>query len=135
MTAAPPKTGGILETSLYVRDVAISARFYQKIFGFRVISDFGGRGCAMQAGDRQVLLLFRKGGSRDHATPHDGDGELHVAFAIPAAELDAWEAWLAENGIPLEEKHAWERGGYSLYFRDPDRHLVEVATPGVWSIY
>ena len=45
-----PKTDGILESSLYVADVARSAQFYEKIFGFRVISDFGGRGCAMQAG-------------------------------------------------------------------------------------
>jgi catechol 2,3-dioxygenase-like lactoylglutathione lyase family enzyme len=81
------------------------------------------------------LLLFRKGGSRETETPHDGDGELHLAFAISAAELAGWEAWLAENEIALEEKHTWERGGQSLYFRDPDRHLLEVATPGVWTIY
>jgi catechol 2,3-dioxygenase-like lactoylglutathione lyase family enzyme len=130
-----PNTEGILETSLYVTDVARSARFYEKIFGFRVIRDFGGRGCAMQAGNRQVLLLFKKGGSRATPTPHDGDGELHLAFAISAAELASWEAWLAENGIAVEEKHTWELGGQSLYFRDPDRHLIELATPGVWSIY
>lgn len=130
-----PNTEGILESSLYVTDVARSARFYEKLFGFRVISDFGERGCAMKAGSRQVLLLFEKGGSRTGPTPHDGDGELHIAFAIPAAELANWEAWLAENGIAVEEKHAWESGGHSLYFRDLDRHLIEVATPGVWSIY
>ena len=130
-----PNTEGILETSLYVTDVARSARFYEKIFGFRVISDFGERGCAMGAGNRQVLLIFRKGGSLTIQSPHNGDGELHLAFAIPAAELVRWEAWLAENGIVLEEKRLWELGGQSLYFRDPDRHLIEVATPGVWSIY
>ncbi len=130
-----PKTEGILESSLYVDDVAGSARFYEKIFGFRVISDFGERGCAMQAGNRQVLLLFKKGGSREMQSPHDGDGELHLAFAIPAAELANWELWLAKNEIAVEEKCAWEMGGQSLYFRDPDRHLIEVATPGVWSIY
>jgi hypothetical protein len=48
-----PKTEGILESSLYVSDVARSVQFYEKIFGFRVISDFGPRGCAMQAGARQ----------------------------------------------------------------------------------
>ena len=130
-----PKTEGVLESSLYVDDVAGSAEFYEKIFGFRVISDFGERGCAMQAGTRQVLLLFKKGGSRAMQSPHYGDGELHLAFAIPAGELASWEAWLAQNGIAVEEKCTWERGGQSLYFRDPDRHLIEVATPGVWSIY
>ena len=130
-----PKTEGILESSLYVDDVAGSAQFYEKIFGFRVISDFGGRGYAMQAGSRQVLLLFKKGGSRTIQSPHNGDGELHLAFAISASELANWEAWLAQNEIAVEEKRTWERGGQSLYFRDPDRHLIEVATPGVWSIY
>jgi catechol 2,3-dioxygenase-like lactoylglutathione lyase family enzyme len=130
-----PMTEGILESSLYVSDVPRSAQFYKKIFGFRVISDFGGRGCAMEAGIRQVLLLFRKGGSRTIQSPHDGDGELHLAFAIRAEELAGWEAWLAENGIAVEEKRTWELGGQSVYFRDPDRHLIEIATPGVWSIY
>jgi catechol 2,3-dioxygenase-like lactoylglutathione lyase family enzyme len=130
-----PNAEGILESSLYVTDVARSARFYEKIFGFHVISDFGERGCAMKARNRQVLLLFKKGGSRDMLAPHDGDGELHIAFAITAAELASWEVWLEENGIAVEEKRSWELGGHSLYFRDPDRHLIEVVTPGVWSIY
>jgi catechol 2,3-dioxygenase-like lactoylglutathione lyase family enzyme len=131
----PPRTEGLLESSLYVDNVAGSAQFYEKIFGFRVICDFGERGCAMRAGNHQVLLLFKKGASRGIPSPHDGDGELHLAFAISAAELASWEAWLAENGLTVEEKRTWELGGQSLYFRDPDRHLIEVATPGVWSIY
>jgi catechol 2,3-dioxygenase-like lactoylglutathione lyase family enzyme len=131
----PPQTDGILESSLYVADVARSAQFYERIFGFRVISDFGGRGCAIQAGNRQVLLLFKKRGSIAIQSPHDGDGELHLAFAIRAEDLARWEAWLAENEISVEEKRKWDLGGCSIYFRDPDRHLIEIATPGVWSIY
>jgi catechol 2,3-dioxygenase-like lactoylglutathione lyase family enzyme len=130
-----PKTQGILESSLYVDDVTQSARFYEKIFGFRVISDFGQRGCALEVGIRQVLLLFKKGGSQATPTPHNGAGELHVAFAILPEELTSWENWLEENEIAVEEKRSWELGGQSIYFRDPDRHLIEVATPGVWSIY
>ena len=86
-----PKTEGILESSLYVSDVARSAQFYKKIFGSPAISDFGERGCAMGAGHRQVLL-FKKGGSRAMRSPHDGDGQLHLAFAIRADELAGWEA-------------------------------------------
>ncbi len=131
----PPKSDGILESALYVNDVTASAKFYEKIFGFPLMVDFGPRGCALKAGERQVLLLFKKGASVATSSPHDGDGELHAAFAIPASELDAWEAWLAENGISVEEKTTWARGGQSLYFRDPDRHLLEIATPGVWPVY
>src|SRR5579864_647003 len=130
-----PHTEGLLESSLYVDDPGRSVKFYEKIFGFRLIANFGERGCAMQAGDRQVLLLFKKGASRAITSPHDGDGELHIAFAIPASELAAWESWLAKQGIAVEEKRSWELGGWSLYFRDPDRHLLELATPGVWSVY
>jgi catechol 2,3-dioxygenase-like lactoylglutathione lyase family enzyme len=118
-----------------VSDVPRAAHFYKETLGFRVISEFGERGCAMQAGMRQVLLLFKKGASREMQTPHDGDGELHVAFAIPTDELSNWESWLQTRGIPVEEKRRWDLGGWSLYFRDPDRHLIELATPGVWSVY
>jgi catechol 2,3-dioxygenase-like lactoylglutathione lyase family enzyme len=130
-----PKTEGILESSLYVSDVARSVRFYRETFGFGVMTEFGERGCAMNAGARQVLLLFKKGASRAIQSPHDGHGELHLAFAIPSAELTNWEAWLAEKGIAIEEKKKWELGGWSLYFRDPDRHLLELATPGTWPVY
>jgi catechol 2,3-dioxygenase-like lactoylglutathione lyase family enzyme len=86
-----------------------------------------------------VLLLFARGGS---ATPsetpqgtipaHDGRGTLHLAFAIPKGELDAWDAHLAAEGVDVESRITWPRGGTSLYFRDPDGHSVEVATPGLW---
>jgi catechol 2,3-dioxygenase-like lactoylglutathione lyase family enzyme len=130
-----PKTNGILETALYVDDPERSANWYQDIFGFTKIADFGARGCAMQAGQPQVLLLFKKGASLNHTAPHDGEGQLHVAFAVSAAELQRWEEWLSEKGIPIEDPTTWPLGGKSLYFRDPDGHLLEVVSPGVWSVY
>ena len=130
-----PKIDGILESSLYVSDVPRSIRFYEETFGFSVVSEFGERGCAMHAGIRQVLLLFKKGASRAITSPHDGDGELHIAFAIPSGELTNWESWLQTRRIEVEEKRKWDLGGWSLYFRDPDRHLIELATPGTWSVY
>jgi catechol 2,3-dioxygenase-like lactoylglutathione lyase family enzyme len=130
-----PKTNGIVESSLYVDDLARSVRFYEDIFGFSVIKDFSVRGSALKAGEHQVLLLFKKGASRAISSPHDGDGELHIAFAISSPALPEWESWLREKGIDIEEKTKWEGGGESLYFRDPDRHLLEVVTPGTWSNY
>lgn len=130
-----PKLDGILETALYVDDLQRSIRFYQVIFGFEVI-DSGERLCALGVAERQVLLLCKKGASSNLVPGgHDGDGQLHLAFAISTAELATWEAWLNQQNVVIEEKRAWERGGCSLYFRDPDRHLIELATPGVWSNY
>jgi catechol 2,3-dioxygenase-like lactoylglutathione lyase family enzyme len=130
-----PGTNGILETCLYVEDVRRSVDFYEQIFGFPKVGDLGQSGCAMRAGAQQLLLLFRKGASRGMKSQHDGNGELHLAFAIADSEYVAWKSWLEENSIAIEEETTWERGGRSIYFRDPDRHLIEVATPGTWPVY
>jgi catechol 2,3-dioxygenase-like lactoylglutathione lyase family enzyme len=135
VTAGIPKLNGILETSLYVEDLQRSVAFYQSLFGFDVILSIE-RLCALSIEGRQVLLLFRKGASADlPVSAHDGSGQSHLAFAISATTLATWEAWLSERGIVIEEDRTWDKGGRSLYFRDPDGHLLELATPGVWSIY
>ena len=66
---------------------------------------------------------------------HDGAGPLHIAFAIGKDELAEWEQHLAARGVAIEGTTAWSRGGRSIYFRNPDGHLLELATPGLWSVY
>ncbi|MFL4996127.1 MAG: VOC family protein, partial [Microvirga sp.] len=46
-----------------------------------------------------------------------------------------WEERLSEHGVAIEGRTNWSRGGHSIYFRDPDGHLVELATPGLWATY
>ncbi|HYJ33602.1 MAG TPA: VOC family protein [Candidatus Binatia bacterium] len=135
MSGPAPHVDRILETALYVEDPDRSARFYQELFGFEAVYA-GPRLTALAVPGHQILLLFKKGASSGLSKiPHDGSGELHVAFAIAAPSLEAWEARLHEKKIPIVEKTEWERGGTSLYFRDPDGHLIELATPGLWTNY
>jgi catechol 2,3-dioxygenase-like lactoylglutathione lyase family enzyme len=130
-----PQLDGVLETALYVEDLERSRHFYQTLFGFEVV-DSGERLYALKIAPRQILLLFKKKASLQlPLTAHDGNGQLHLAFAIPLAGLAAWEACLKQQGITVIERKEWDRGGISLYFRDPDGHLLELATPGVWTIY
>jgi catechol 2,3-dioxygenase-like lactoylglutathione lyase family enzyme len=37
--------------------------------------------------------------------------------------------------VEIEGRVNWQLGGESIYFRDPDRHLGELATRGTWPIY
>jgi len=66
---------------------------------------------------------------------HDAGGPGHLAFAIDAADIPEWETRLAELGVAIESRVTWERGGFSLYFRDPDNRSVELASPGIWPNY
>ena len=126
---------GILETSLYVADISRSERFYESVLGLETI-EAGERLRAMKIGDRQILLLCKKGASAGlNPGAHDGAGRLHLALAIGKSDLPGWKVRLGDFGVEIEEEHEWELGGHSLYFRDPDGHLIELATPGVWTIY
>jgi len=133
-----PRVTGVGETALYVADLDRSTRFYQQLFAFtKIASD--DRFCALRVNDQQVFLLFKRGGTLKPIQipggtipPHDGQGQLHMAFTIPATEWSEWEDQLRAQGVAIESTVEWGHGARSLYFRDPDAHLIELTTPGVW---
>jgi catechol 2,3-dioxygenase-like lactoylglutathione lyase family enzyme len=136
-----PKLDGILETAIHTEDITRSRAFYEGVVGLEsMYSD--DRLTAYAVAGRDVLLVFRKGATGQTVTlpngtipGHGGSGALHVAFAISEDELDRWEVHLASRSVAIEGRNEWSRGGRSIYFRDPDGHLLELATPGLWPIY
>ena len=136
-----PKLERVLETVLYVKDLERAAAFYEEFMELPVLfSDQRMR--AFDVGGNGTLLLFVTGQSlRPVETPmgtippHDGEGPAHIAFSIAKAELPVWEKHLEKGGITIESRMEWPRGGISIYFRDPDGHLLELATPGLWKGY
>jgi catechol 2,3-dioxygenase-like lactoylglutathione lyase family enzyme len=131
----------IVETALDCDDLARSAAFYRTLFGAEPMLT-SERLVAIDAGEGTVLLLFQRGLSNEPVQlpggvvpAHDAGGPGHLAFAIDAPDIPAWEARLAELGIAIESRVRWERGGFSLYFRDPDNRSVELASPGIWPSY
>jgi len=137
-----PALTGIIETALYVDDMDRAAKFYEDILGLRRIGGDADRLRAYSVADRNVLLLFKSAATAQPIQspiglipPHDGTGQNHFACAIAATELAAWEKHLAAHGVAIESRVHWPLGGTSIYFRDPDGNLAELATPGMWSIY
>jgi catechol 2,3-dioxygenase-like lactoylglutathione lyase family enzyme len=136
-----PQLDRILETALYVHDLDRAAAFYGDVLGLNALYQ-DSRLHAFDVGGRSVLLLFKRGASLTTThmpggtiPPHDGHGPLHLAFAVSAQELSEWEQRLTSRSVLIEGRTAWPRGGKSIYFRDPDGHLVELATPGLWATY
>lgn len=134
--AAPP-IAAVLETALYVADLPRARRFYEDVLGLSAM--FTDERLAAYPVGRSVLLLFLRGATAETVDlpggtipPHDGSGRIHFALSIAAADLPAWVARLAEHGVAEEGRTQWPRGGTSVYFRDPDGHLGELATPGIW---
>ena len=54
----------------------------------------------------------------------------HVAFTVESAEEQtAWRDYLRSRGVECTDP--FERGGFrSIYLRDPDGHMIEIATRG-----
>ena len=132
--ALSPKA--ILETSLYVSDLARAIAFYRDVLGLRKIDDFpGGRGAAFQVGSGpSVLLLFRAEITLHGGTfpPHGTTGAGHVALRVEADEMDDWRKRLREHGVAIERELAFGDSPPSLYFRDPDDNSIELAVAAIW---
>ncbi|HEV7335756.1 MAG TPA: VOC family protein [Bosea sp. (in: a-proteobacteria)] len=136
-----PRLNRIIETALYVDDLERARDFYEVKLGLPPMLKTGTL-FAYDVGGASVLLLFLRGQSLrtqmsagGSIPPHDGSGPLHICFAVDLDELALWDEKLQQQGIAIEGRMSWDRGGRSLYFRDPDGHMLELATPGLWPNY
>ena len=120
---------------LTCRDVAATIRFYTEVLGMKVVT-FGNGRKALSFG-RQKLNLHPAGqtanGGAGHvaaiaARPTPGSADLCLVVAENAAAITAH---LAACGVPVEEGPVVRTGALgpieSVYVRDPDGNLVELA--------
>ncbi|AZO04272.1 MULTISPECIES: VOC family protein [unclassified Mesorhizobium] len=129
----------ILESALYVTNLAAAETFYRDIIGLEPLGKVEGRHVFFRCGDG-VLLLFNAEATkippapdaRLKVPPHGTAGEGHLCFAATAEEIAAWRKHLAANNIAIESDFEWPQGGHSIYIRDPSGNSIEFAEPRIW---
>ena len=111
-----------------MRDIAATVSFYQRALGLEVVT-FGRGRTALRFGE-QKINLHQAGQEVDPkaASPTPGSGDLCFLTRISLAE---WTKRLTAAGVPIEEGPVTRTGALgpieSIYVRDPDGNLVEVA--------
>ena len=117
---------------LTVADVEASAAFFQRILGMRRI-EFGGGRVALQFGQQKINLHPAAAPFQPHsARPTPGRADLCFVTEV---ELSNWIAHLNACVVRLEDGPVRRTGALgamtSIYFRDPDGNLIEIARYGM----
>lgn len=123
----------VKENCLYVSDLERTRHFYHHNLGLPLISHVEGRHIFFRAGS-SVLLCFLPEVTRAETKlpPHFAYGQQHLAFEVPAQEYAVWKKRLAEQEIEIVHEQYWKDDLYSMYFYDPDGHLLEIVPPHIW---
>jgi glyoxylase I family protein len=126
---------GLHHVTAIVADLDRTTTFYRDVLGLALTAqednpdDPGSR--HFWFGDAQgtpgTLVSFMEYPQMGEAQEGRG-GVHHFAFSVGSAEEQAaWRDYLRARDVPCSE--VFERGRFkSIYFRDPDGHLIEIAT-------
>ena len=116
---------------LTVTSVEVAAEFYAQVLGFSVDRTPAGR-VSLRSGDLRINLHDEDHApARRAADPHPGAADFCYEVA---GRVDAVIKHLTDCGVDLEEGPVTRNGSKgemtSVYFRDPDRNLVELSVYG-----
>ena len=137
MSAEPRRmqVTGLHHLTLIVSDMERTIGFYRDVLGLGIVRDGtsdddpGTRHVWFGAVDGSAGRLISAMEYPQLPRQPGGVGSTHhFALAVESAEeLEAWRDYL--RGQDLQCTEVFERGGFrSIYTRDPDGHVVEIAT-------
>jgi glyoxylase I family protein len=128
------RIAGLHHITLLVSDVERSLAFYRNVLGMRLVkqtvNDDDQNARHFIFGDEEgrpgTLITCLEYPDLDEGSIGRGSTH-HFALAVESeAELAAWREYLASHGIPTTD--LLDRTDFkSIYLRDPDGHIVEIA--------
>jgi len=131
------RIAGIHHITLICQDVERSVDFYRNLLGMRLVKqtlnedDRGARHLFFgdEEGRPGTLVTCLEYPELDEGTVGRGSTH-HFALTVESEEeLVAWREYLTSRGIPCTE--VLDRTYFkSIYLRDPDGHILELATAG-----
>jgi catechol 2,3-dioxygenase-like lactoylglutathione lyase family enzyme len=131
------RIAGLHHITLLVRDAERSAAFYRNLLGLRLVeqatNDDDPDARHLVFGDEEgrpgTLVTCLEYPQLDEGSVGVGSTH-HFALAVESEEeLGGWRDWLASQGVPTTDVMERSRTK-SIYLRDPDGHIVELATGG-----
>jgi glyoxalase family protein len=133
-----PKTQGLHHITAITSDASSAVNFYTGILGLRLVKKtvnfddpsayhlyFGN-----ERGNPGTLITFFDWGKSIGFGQAGAGVTHHFAFTTRDEEsLANWKTWLEQNDVSV--LGSFDRGSFkSIYFRDPDGLILEIATPG-----
>lgn len=129
-----PRLRSLDHLVLTVRDIPATLAFYRDVLGMEPLTFTVADGTTRHAlrFGAQKINLHQAGAefSPRAAAPRPGSADLCFLGDAPLAD---WQAHLAARGVAVEDGPVPRSGATgpitSLYLRDPDGNLIEIATP------
>ncbi|MGQ9548547.1 MAG: VOC family protein [Roseiflexus sp.] len=108
-------------TFIYVRDLRVSATFYENLLGLPLMLDQGSCRIYRVVGDAFLGICQR----REAVDPLPSGA---LILTLVTNDVDGWHRYLAESGVVVEKPPQYN-SAYNIYhcfLRDPDGYLVEI---------
>lgn len=124
----------IKETCLYVNNLDNTQNFYYNKLGLPIISRKEDAFIFFRAGS-DVLLCFINdyAQSQEHLPAHFAEGKIHFAFEVKVEDYPMWKDKIIGVGIEITHEQEWKNNLMSFYFEDPDGHILEIVSEGIWN--
>lgn len=126
----PPAMQGIHHVALICSDYQRSKQFYSETLGLPILAEHYRAArqswkLDLQLPDGSQLELFSFVGAPPRPSRPEAQGLRHLAFAV--TDLDAWLAYLQQQGVSTEPVRVDEYTGKRFtFFQDPDGLPLEL---------